>query len=348
MPINRLPLSNLIDAAEGDMNGIEGVDSRLRRSTTGVLARIVAGVAHGLYGFIAATMKNLFTRTMDRDHLIQEAADYGVPLKSATFARFPVLLTGSAGTAEAGQVLQRADGATFSTLADATLVDGAATVTVQADVAGAGSNTAVGSDLRFISPVSGIANVATVQAGGIAGSNEEAIESLRGRVQQRKRNPPGPGKRTDFERWALEVPGVTRAWAYELWMGPGTVGVAFVFDGRDDIIPTDDDVAAMQAYLDDRRGVCRHVYPFAPTPVARDYTITVMPATDAVKAAITASLKDLILREGEPAGTLLISHEREAISTADGEFDHVLTAPTGNITYAAGHIPVFGAITWGD
>jgi len=65
-----------------------------------------------------------------------------------------------------------------------------------------------------------------------------------------------------------------------------------------------------------------------------------------VQAAVEASLRDLIAREAEPGGTLLISRIREAISIAAGESDHVLTSPTTNQTAAAGEIFTMGAIAW--
>ncbi len=63
-------------------------------------------------------------------------------------------------------------------------------------------------------------------------------------------------------------------------------------------------------------------------------------------AAVAASLADLIRRQAEPGGTLLISHIREAISTAAGEHDHELISPAADVTHATGHIAVMGRITW--
>jgi uncharacterized phage protein gp47/JayE len=46
-----------------------------------------------------------------------------------------------------------------------------------------------------------------------------------------------------------EVPGVTRAWAYDVWQGGGTVGIGWVFDDRIDILPTPTDQQFMMEYL---------------------------------------------------------------------------------------------------
>jgi uncharacterized phage protein gp47/JayE len=91
-------------------------------------------------------------------------------------------------------------------------------------------------------------------------------------------------------------------------------------------------VAAVKAYIEDpsRRPVTADLYVVAPTPVTLNFNIQLTPNTASVKAAVEASLRDLLLREAAPGVTLLISHIREAISVAAGETDNVLISPTTN------------------
>ncbi|PHJ53465.1 baseplate J protein, partial [Nostoc linckia z1] len=129
--------------------------------------------------------------------------------------------------------------------------------------------------------------------------------------------------------------------------GPGTVGVTFVTD--DDpggIIPDSDKVDEVQAYIDARRPVTADVTVFAPVAVALNFTIDLSPDTAVVRAAVEASLRDLIRREAQPGGTIYLSQIREAISIAAGETDHTLTSPNANVTRTAGQITTFGTITW--
>ena len=144
------------------------------------------------------------------------------------------------------------------------------------------------------------------------------------------------------------MPGVTRAWVYPKEMGAGTVTVRFVRDNDASIIPDAGEVAAVQTYIDDpsRRPVTADAYVVAPTPVTLNFNIQLTPNTAAVKAAVEASLRDLLLREAAPGVTLLISHVREAISVAAGETDNVLISPTTNQVYTTGQMPIFGAISW--
>jgi uncharacterized phage protein gp47/JayE len=66
----------------------------------------------------------------------------------------------------------------------------------------------------------------------------------------------------------------------------------------------------------------------------------------AVREQVAAELSDLLRREAEPGGTILISHIREAISTAVGEVDHVVVSPVANVAHAPHEMPVTGEITW--
>ena len=94
------------------------------------------------------------------------------------------------------------------------------------------------------------------------------------------------------------------------------------------------------------RGIDR-VTAAAPVAAPLNITITnVVPDTAAVRAAIQAEIEDLILRESEPGRIILVSHIRQAISTAAGETDHTLTVPAADAAHAADRIAVPGEFTW--
>ena len=59
-------------------------------------------------------------------------------------------------------------------------------------------------------------------------------------------------------------------------------------------------------------------------------------------------MRDLIRREAEPGGVLLITHIQEAISIAAGEYDHELVAPAANVVSDIGEISTFGSMTWSE
>ncbi len=80
-------------------------------------------------------------------------------------------------------------------------------------------------------------------------------------------------------------------------------------------------------------------------------TIQLEPNTAAVQAAVTAEVDDLFERKARPgsaAGDGKIPHSQidEAVSLAEGEQDHAVTVPAGDIEPTHGQFPVRGTITF--
>lgn len=349
MPFNRPSLATLIDRIATDIaSRLPGTGARLRRAMTTILGRAQAGAVHGLYGHQEWIAKQILPDTCDEDVLARHAAIWKKPRKAASAATGPVVVTGAAGTVPAGTALLRGDGVEYVTAADATLVAGAATATVTASTAGVIGHAVANTQLTFVAPIAGINATATVDVAGIgAGADVEGIEPWRARILQRIQQPPKGGTSSDYEEWALEVAGVTRVWVYPNELGLGTVTVRFVTDGAPGgLIPDAPTVAALQAHIDSVRPVTADVTAVAPTASPLDFTVTLTPDTAAVRAAVEAELADLVAREAEPGGTILLSHINEAISIAAGETDHVLTVPAANVVEATGAITTMGAITW--
>lgn len=350
MPFDRPTLTDLIDRAAADIESrLPGGDARLRRSNLSVLARVHSGAVHGLYGYLSWLALQLMPDTAELEHMDRWADIWGVTRKPATAAEGNVTLAGTnTSVISAGTTLQRSDGAQFTVDADATITGGTATAAVTAVVPGASGNTAASATLTIVSPIAGVNSIATVAAGGIAGgADSESDDALRARLLDRIQEPPHGGADFDYVKWALEIPGVTRAWCFPLEMGLGTVTVRFVRDEDVSIIPDAGEVAAAQAHIDALRPVTADVYVVAPSAVPLNLTISgLSPSSTTVRDAIAAELADLLRREAVPGGTILLSHLREAISIAAGEYNHTLTTPSADVTHTTGQIAVLGTITW--
>jgi len=349
MPFERPSLPTIINRISSDIESrLPGADARLRRQVLTVLGRAQAGAVHGLYGYLVWVAEQILPDLADEEMLARHAAIWDVPRKQPAQAGGDVVFTGTTGTViAAGTLLTRSDGVEFATDAEATLAAGTITAAVTAVEAGEDGNTEAASTLTLVNPIAGCDSSATVDTGGLTGGTDiEDVEDWRGRVIARIQNPPHGGKASDYELWAMEVAGVTRVWVEPLYLGEGTVGVFFVCDDLDPIIPDAAKVSDVQDYIDALRPVTAQVTVMAPTAVEVDFTIAVTPATDAVKTAIIAELADLILRDGEPGGTIYLSQINEAISVAAGETDHTLTVPAANVAMAAGELAVMGTITW--
>jgi uncharacterized phage protein gp47/JayE len=347
---NRPTLPDLIDRAAADIETrLPGVDARLRRSNLAVLSRVHSGATHGLYGYLSWLALQLMPDTAELEHMERWAAIWGVSRLPAAAATGNVTFSGTNGvTIVAGTTLQRSDSAQFTVNADVIIAAGTATAIVTAVISSAAGNTAASSGLTVVSPIAGINSAVVVAAGGLSGgADTESDEGLRLRLLDRIQEPPHGGADFDYVKWALEIAGVTRAWCYPQEMGLGTVTVRFVRDGDVSLIPDAGEVATVQAYIDALRPVTADVYVVAPVAVPMNLTINgLSPSTQAVKDAITAELRDLLLREAVPGGTILLSHLREAISIAAGEYNHVLTVPAADVTRTAGQLTTLGVITW--
>jgi len=351
MPFARPSLAEIIDRVVADIGtrlpGVAG--AVLRRSLLGIIGRSQAGAAHLLYGYIDWVARQALPDTAEREYLQRWAAIWGITRNAATFAEGSVTFTGANGAAiPAGTIVQRQDGVQYATQAAATIAGGTATVAVEASVAGTDGNLLVGASVFLLSPIAGVQSSAMVAAGGITGGDDvESDERLLARLLQRIRNPPQGGAEADYVLWALEVPGVTRVWVYPMQLGAGTVTVLFVND--DDpvsIIPDAAEVAEVQAHIDGRRPVTAEVFVAAPTATPLDMTIALDPNTASVQQAVLAELQDLLTREAQPGGTILISRLREAVSIAAGEGDNSIITPAANVTHAAGEMAVLGTVTF--
>lgn len=343
---SRPTLSELVTRTRADLVSRLSADDILRRADADVYARVLAGLAHGLYGYVDYLANQIIYDTAEAEFLARWASIWGVTRKPAAVAAGSVTFAVAAGAViPSGTLLQALDGVQYQTTADATISVPSATAPVAALVAAAAGNRTAGQTLTLVSPVAGVQSSAT--AGDLVGGADlESDDDLRARLIDRIQQPPQGGDAHDYVTWALEVAGVTRAWCFPLELGAGTVTVRFVRDDDASLIPDAGEVAAVQAYIDARRPVTAAVTVVAPAAVPLAFSIAVAPNTAAVKAAVQAELSDLIAREAKPGGTIYLSHIRAAISAAVGEDNYTMSAPSADVTNTAGNMTTLGTITW--
>jgi uncharacterized phage protein gp47/JayE len=187
-----------------------------------------------------------------------------------------------------------------------------------------------------------------VDVDGLTGGFDiESDDELRARLFQRLQNPPAGGADHDYERWALEVAGVTRAWVEPLWLGGGTVGVFIAADNAPGgPIPDQALVDAVQAYIDERAPVTATVYALAPVAVALDLTLEIAPDTAELRAAIETEIEDMLQDEAVPGATLYLAQIHRAIAAAEGWTNYTLVSPVADVVHSANELAVPGVITW--
>jgi uncharacterized phage protein gp47/JayE len=360
MAFDRPELSTLISRTVTDVNSrFDGTFNALRRKATSVFARVLAGLAHGLYGYIDWAGRQILPDTQDDEQLLRYGAMLGVTRKPEGTAAGTLTVTGADDALiDAGTLWQRADGVEYAATAGATIAAGSATVPVRAMVPGTAGNAEAATAVALVSPIAGVNASAVVAAGGLVGGLDmESIDLYRQRVLERTATYYSGANAAVYVKWAKEISGVTRAWCYENTPAAGSVTVLFVCDDQaGGIVPDAAKIADMESYLEEHtdpvtgqlvgRAVNVSLVVDAPATQAVNFTILPSPNTTAVQAAIQAELTDMLRRDSAPGADILLSHIREAISVAVGETDYVLTAPAANVSVPDGTIAIMGTITW--
>lgn len=339
-------------------------DARLRNSVLNVLSVVMGDLANELYGYIDWLAAQIFPDTAESEYLDRWGNMWGVSRKVAGFAVGEITATGVSGSAlTAGSEFKRADGVIYRTTASVSIPPaGMVNVAVKSEKIGLNANADTGVKVTLLAPVAGINTEAIVAAKGLTGGAERESDSAYSeRIILRMKYRPGGGTVHDYEAWALEVSGVTRAWCYPLDMGAGTATVRFMMDDTyPDGIPQAGDIERVKNYIYDpnRRPVTADVFVVAPVPYTIDIAISdLTPDTPEIRSAVEAELVDLFAREAHPGlynyvensidpCTVYVSKIWEAVSIAVGTDHFTLVSPAGNMVMAVGTIPVLGAITY--
>lgn len=304
--------------------------------------------------------KQLFASTAGETWLARHGFELGITRIPAKAAIGYVAVAVPSGTVVPyGITFRRADGALFRTRTSAIGAGSSTSLELESLTGGVLGNTDAGQTLTLIDTgvLTGLGDTATVSSGGLGGGADvEPIETYRQRILDRKRNPPQGGSASDWVRWTKESSGAISRVFVDSFIGDSReVWISFLRSDRTNGIPTSQDVAAVQAYVEDpiRRPVTARVTVVAPTPQPVDITIQgLSPDTDAMRAAVVAELDAMFADRVAPATpsqnfTLWRAWISEAISRATGETKHTLVSPATDLTYTVGgQMPVRGSISY--
>ncbi len=337
---------------------LPGTDTALPNNFVTIVGKVLAGLAHEFELRIAYLVKQMFITSATGKFLELLCSDVGIYRKQASSASGSIAGTGAPLATYPAGIRFISGNVTYLSTAPATSsADGSLTVSITSETKGSAANRDAEGMLGLADPVlyPDLGTSWTVSSAGLGGGADiESYDSLRARGLQRKRNPPGGGTLTDYERIVLAVPGVKAAWAFRGTLSPGTLFVFFLFEGRPNFIPLPADVAAVQDAVDAQRlirvddGVV-----VAPTPLSVDITIdSLSPDTPEIRAGIATAISSMFLakcRPGIPGNTFTLwdAWIDEAISSVNGEDQHELVAPAAPIVLTNGQFPVVGTISYG-
>ncbi|WP_145543786.1 baseplate J/gp47 family protein [Yersinia frederiksenii] len=377
MPFNRPTLSELRQRNQSYIQSeLKTGGNLLRFSNIGVISDADAGMAHLHYGYLDYIARQATPYNASDEYLAAWAALKDVFRKAANPARCAdVRFSGIVGQViPAGRRLNRADG--YQYLLDNTVIigtDGSAIGEVMAilpspldDATGGGNrgNSAPGTLLTLDIAIDGVQATATALSKITGGADIESEDAFRSRMLLAYQNIPQGGNDTDYQSWALSVPGVTRCWVKRRLMGAGTVGIYIMCDDNDyagfpqgsDGISSLEKWGAVKASGDQRR-VADAIYPQQPiialvyvcAPVAQpiDFVISgISHADSATTAAINAAIDEVFFTEGEPGGKILWSSLLLAIGEVAGTGGFIMQSPAANIELQTGKLPIRGTVSY--
>lgn len=360
MPFDTPTLRSLAErTARAFRSNLKGSDAFLWPNNVAVSAKVMAGAVWEAFSFLSYIQRQILVHTATDPYWIERhAAEFGMARLPATYAKGKATIFGDPDVAvPAGIVLQRADGMQYEVTTGGIVTgDGSIDVPVRALTAGRSGNAIAGVGLAMTVPMSRLNTSGEVAEDGIGvGADTESTESLRQRVWFRKKMPPHGGAAHDYVAWAREVNGVTRVFVDPVTATNArtSVGVWFLMDGTyPNGIPQSADVGAVTAFIDTVRPAGALVEVAAPVATPINIVISgLSPDTAVIRQAVRAELADLIQNEGRVSTlsqpfTLYRSKIIEAISIATGEDHHVLTTPSGDVSFDMGDIPVLGTVTF--
>lgn len=212
---------------------------------------------------------------------------------------------------------------------------------------GSAGNLAPGDSMSITIPELSSASVVTMTGG----TDTENDDDLRTRVLQRIRQPPQGGAAHDYVRWALAVPGCTRAWCVPNEMGIGTVTVRVLFDvlrADNDGWPREEDLQAVTTYIDSVRPVAvKDFWVLAPIKQFIDVIISnLKPDNTETRAAIQLSLQDMMYANAAPGQTIYATWKAQAVMNTANVVSFDLLDWDDDVMPSPGHMAVLGDIVY--
>ena len=329
------------------------------------LGNAVAAVSFSQYEWMRRLWVQFWPDTATGFYLDRWAVIYQVPRKGAGTGSGTARITGTPGALIPNNaIIARKGDGNQARVVGAQVIPGGGTLDVVVTTVDSGSagNSEPGTEYSFVSTPAQVDPVVTIVSStdyinGIADAvDEEGDEPLRARLLLRIGNPPQGGATWDYEGWALQVPGITRAWATAKWNGEGSMRVVVVSDESNPITPPPSKLQEVLDYMqNDEDGPAPGtdiITVLAPTLLLVDIDMILSPNTPDVQEEVTNQLEAYFaLREiGDAEPFLYPSNISEAISSSPSEDWHQLIAPDPNtpIPVGATELPVLGTINYQD
>ena len=267
--------------------------SRTQVSWIYVLATVYGACASLIYKAVAWAVKQIFPQTADEDMLNYMAEVRGMTRKQGENAVLRLVITGDVTTVIPAGSLWSIGKLIYEQETTITLSGSTGTVDIDALEVGKEYNQTAGTEAFLNSPIAGVES-AEVDSVHTEGKDEESLEDFRSRIISRLQYLPQGGSAADYISWAMEVPGIVKAFAATGGPGQVTVYPLQALSGENRI-PDQNLLDEVTAYISDslRRPLCVNGTAVAMTELPVTVTISgVSPANDEIKNLIEKALSN--------------------------------------------------------
>ncbi|GBQ08959.1 baseplate J/gp47 family protein [Saccharibacter floricola] len=286
------------------------------------------------------------TATVGPGGLLPQHADiWGVPRVGPQAALGRVVISATQEVSVPQGALLTVDGSVQWALNNAVVLpaNGAVSAAVSCTSTGTAGNCAANTPLTLVAPMVGISSVVVDQDGLAGGAESEPVESWRSRIIDKIRNPYNGGTVQDYRAWALSA-GASLVHVVPSYTGAGTVGIIIAMSGPR--VPTREEIARVQSYIDERRPVRGNATVYGASFVIQTPTVRLgldnQPNRQKVQAALAAIINGVGI-----GGTLYVEALQAALFDTVGA-QSVLLNPGADMAFAANELPVMGDIQWED
>lgn len=334
--------------------GLTGWDTR-EGSFADDMCGPVALELYKMYQCLNAVVPMVWVNETSGKYLDMAAEDLGIePRKGGVKAAVLLEITGAPGyTVTAGTTFLTADNLCFDTVEDALIpADGVVTATARAQEPGTEYNVNEGAITSCLSGDSRLESV-TNPSPAHGGAEQETDAALYARIVAARQRPSTSGNVYDYERWALEVPGVGAAKVYPLHAGPGTVKVLIANENRQAV--NDAVLEACAAHIEEARPVGAAVTVKSPTPlvvnVSANVQIEAGTTPEQVRSGFVSALEAYLQSVAFVKTRVLHNRVGALLISLDGVLDYTgltLNGSGQSLDLEDEQIPVCGEVsfTW--
>jgi uncharacterized phage protein gp47/JayE len=326
-----------------------------------VLALALAGPLHLLYRLGLWLYRQIFTSTMDDGTLDLRGRELGITRGAATRFVGTAAVTGTGRTIAVGTLWQ-IDGKVYEVTEEKAFTT-SGTIKIQSLEFGDDVSLDVNDVISLVSPLEGLDSSATISAVTQAGEDQESTTDYRARIEYAEQNKTQGAAKSDYVLRALEVTGISEAFAHR-----PAAGFINVYPLTDDAnpanrIPGTSKLDEVTTYLNDE-----HWVPFsgaivnavAFTELTFDVDISnLSPNTSAVKAAVESAIQDHLYArrpkqyedDPDPKDTISQVELSKIVYDAGAKVATVDLKNSGGSSItdyelSAGELAALGSLTW--